>query len=287
VHSGSLKIDGVGLATIAVALTGEAVQAAPLLAWQSAQMLPSHGSAAVGEPAAGPVWTLANLGNAASAPLQWLIDGPAAGEFSFAAGHTCVPGLALAPGAKCTVQLTFHPQGTGAREARLVLTSQTGLDPAALEGRGIAAAFGDLRSLPASLVFQARTNTVAGPQWVRLRNDGATGLQIATLGIEGAAFSYVASAADSCAGELRVLLPGEECEISVAWDGSAAGVLGGRLLAGAAPGAFGASAPLLVREDPAQRTNVGGGGAWNWPWLLALAVLLAIGRAVRTESPHA
>lgn len=284
VYKATLQIEGVGVPMIAVALSAEAMQAAPLLAWQSAMSLPSHSAAPVGEPATGPAWTLANLGNAASAPLRWVIDGPAAGEFSFAAGHTCAPGLALAPGATCTAQLSFHPQAAGARAARLVLVSEPGLDPVALEGRGSAAAFGDLRSMPAAVAFQARTNAVAGPQRVRLRNDGAAGLQITTLGSEGAAFSYAASPADSCAGELRVLMPGEECEISVAWDGSAAGVLGGRLLAGTASGALGTTTQLLVREDSAQRTNIGGGGgALGWPWLLALAGMVAIRRAARSE----
>jgi len=84
-----------------------------------------------------------------------------------------------------------------------------------------------------------------------------------------------------------VLMPAEGCEVTAAWDGSATGALGGRLQAGSADG-FGASVPLLVREDPAQRTNVGGGGggAWHWGWPLFLGLLLAAGRAVRSESRH-
>jgi len=283
----TLAIAAAGLPATSITLGGEAVSAAPLLAWQPSSVATTHAPTFVGATVAGPAWTLVNLGNAPSAPLRWVVDGAASGDFSLAAGSTCEAGRVLAPGAGCTVQMAFHPQAAGAREARLVLASDS-LDPAALEGRGIATAYGGLLAAPASVVFQARTTAAAGPQRVRLSNDSPAALRIDTLAIEGTAFSFATSPADACGGELRVLLPGEECEFAAAWDGSAAGALGGRLQAGSADG-FGASVPLLVREDPAQRTNVGGGGggAWHWGWLPVLGLLMAARRAVRSESPHA
>jgi hypothetical protein len=275
---GTLTIAGSGLPATVFALSGEAVAAAPALAWQAVNPAPSHGATFVGDPVTGPAWTVVNVGNAPSAPLRWTIDGPAAGDFSLAVASTCESGRTLAPGAGCTVQTVFHPQAAGPRRARLVLASDS-LDPATLQGQGSAAALGDLRAAPTSVVFQARTGQAAGPQPVRLVNDAPAVLWIDSLGSEGAAFSFAASSADACGGELRALLPGEACDISVSWDGTAAGALGGRLFAGAAAG-FGASVPLAVSEDPAQRSNVGagGGGAGHWFLLLALAALASARR---------
>jgi len=282
-RQGTLLIQAAGLPAMAVPLAGAAVPAAPLLAWQPPGTAPGHAPAFVGAPSTGPSWTLVNLGNAPSAPLRWVIDGAAAGDYSLAVGTTCEAGRVLAPGGTCTLQTSFHPQAAGPREARLVLASDS-IDPLALEGRGIARALPSLRATPASLVFQARTAAVAGPQHVRLLNEGTALLRIDTIGIEGAAFSVATSAADACGGELRVLMPGEACELTVVWDGSAAGALGGRLVLETAD-APGASVPLLVREDPAQGTNVGG-GAWHGWWLLALLMLPAILRPLRSESRH-
>lgn len=283
-HRGLLRITGAGLAALPVDLGGSAGAASPLLAWQTPNATPSHGATPVGAPVAGPAWTLVNTGNAPSSPLRWVVDGPAATEFSLAPESACTDGLVLAPGANCTVRVSFHPQVAGMREARLLLASD-GLDPVALAGRASAPASGSLQAMPPTIVFQARTTASAVPQSAHLRNDGAAALRIDALGITGTAFSFSASAADACGGEPRVLLPGESCEIGLAWDGSAGGALGGQLIA-SSTASFGASVPLLVREDPAQRSNAGGGGgALHWAWLL-LAALLAGGRALRSESPH-
>jgi hypothetical protein len=285
-YDGALQITAAGLPPVAVALAGAAVPAAPLLAWQSQAFAPSHDTAFVGAPSPGPVWTLVNEGNAPSAPLRWIIDGAAASDFSVAPGSTCESGRVLAAGAACTLQASFHPRAAGIREARLLLASDA-IDPRPLEGRGVAGTYGTLDALPRTVAFQARTNATAAPQRVLLRNDGTAGLTIEALDTEGAAFHEAVTPADACGGELRVLLPGESCEVAVTWDGSAAGLPGGRLLASAGSGAFGTSAQLVVREDPAQRTNAGGGGgSWHWSWLLALAALLARREAVRSEFRH-
>jgi hypothetical protein len=282
----TLTVVAAGVPAASIPLAGEAVATAPLLGWRPPAAPPTHGPTFIGATAAGPSWTLVNSGNAPSAPLRWVIDGPAASDFSLDEGSTCGDGRVLAPGAGCTLRAAFHPQAAGSRQARLVLASDS-LDPAALEGRAIGAAYGGIGVAPASVVFQARTATTAGPQRVQLFNDGPAELRIDSLGIEGDAFSLAISPADACGGELRVLMPAEGCEVAVAWDGSAAGALGGRLQAGSADG-FGASVPLQVREDPAQRTNVGGGGggALNWGWLFVLGLLMAARRPVRSESPH-
>ena len=284
-HQGVLRVAGAGLPALTIALGGSAEAASPLLEWQTAFATPSHGATTVGTPLAGPAWTLGNAGNAPSAPLRWVVDGASAGEFSLAPEATCTDGLVLAPGANCTLRVSFHPQAAGMREARLLLASD-GLDPLALAGRASAPALGSLQALPATIVFQARTSAAAAPQSARLLNDGAAALKIDALGIEGTAFSFTVLAADACGGEPRVLLPGESCEIGLAWDGSAGGALGGRLIA-SSTASFGAAVPLLVREHPAQRSNVGsgGGGALHWAWLL-LAIALAGGRALRSKSPH-
>jgi len=224
-RQGTLLIEAAGLPATAVALAGEAVPAAPLLAWHSPGTAPGHAPTFVGGPSTGPSQTLVNLGNAPSAPLRWVIDGAAPGDYSLAAGTTCEAGRVLAPGGACALQTSFHPQAAGPREARLVLASDS-VDPLALEGRGLARASASLRTAPASLVFQARTDAVTGPQRVHLFNRGTAGLRIDTIGVEGAAFSFATAAADACGGELRVLLPGKACELTVVWDGSAAGALG-------------------------------------------------------------
>ena len=286
--TGRLSVRTAGSAQAAplaeVALAGEAVDAAPALGWQPVLATPIQASAVVGEVAALRVMTLVNRGNAPSAALQWALSGPAATDYSLDTGNGCPSGTVLAAGASCSLRLLFHPGGPGPRAAWLSPGADAPSLTLQLQARGWAPASADLRARPDAVAFEAFVATPTATQWVLLRNEGTALLSISSLATPGQAFTWSATAGDACSGESFALLPGESCAVEVAWLGTAAGSAGGSLTVSGGD-AFGSlSVPLSVREDPAQRTNVGstGGGASSTAMLLGVALgVLLLKRARR------
>jgi hypothetical protein len=275
--AGALSIDA-GTGRLHVALAGDSVEEAPALVWAGGPLAADgalqFAATAVGDALASSVWTLANRGNAHSAPLQWAFDGPAAADFSVDADSACARTPVLAPGDTCTLRLWFHPAAAGVREARLAVGGAT----LALQAQGLAAVASPGLS-PAALNFALGPGLVPAAQAAWLHNDGPAVLRVDAIDSQTAAFSRTTVGAEACPDGAFDLLPGEACSVDVAWRGGA-----DTRAAGALAVAFdGGSAllPLSVSEDPALASNVGGGGAVGAPWLLALAAAVLLLRRRR------
>lgn len=279
-RSASLWLGAAGGLTLGlVTLQARALAATPVLVaapaatpgnltWVST---PTFASAAVGDSASSATLELLNRGSTASMALAWAIGGERGADFSIDPASPCV-GAVLAPGARCTLRVNFHPGGSGERRAWLRAASEPSLPGLELRGRGLARVRGELRVSPASVVFQARTGVPSEPQRLSVHNDGAAEVDVAAIELRGSAFVPADSGSLACAAAL--LAPGEACTLELSWPGSAAAVAGSTLALSATDAFASAQLPIVVSEDPAQRSNAGtGGGALigaSWAWLAAL-----------------
>src|SRR2546426_516025 len=67
--------------------------------------------------------TLTNSGTATLSITSIVLAGLNPGDFAIAAGNTCPTGAgSVAPGASCTISISFTPEATGARTATVTIT---------------------------------------------------------------------------------------------------------------------------------------------------------------------
>src|SRR5207245_2305821 len=110
-----------------VLLTGTGVTppAATLSATSSA-----FGNQRVGTTSAAQNLTLTNNGGTPLNLTSITITGAQAADFAFAAGNTCPTGAgSVAPGASCTISISFTPAATGARAATVTITDDAAGSP--------------------------------------------------------------------------------------------------------------------------------------------------------------
>src|SRR3989442_1664013 len=94
----------------------------------------------VGTTSAGQNVTLTNNDAAPLNLTSITITGAQAADFAFAAGNTCPTGAgSVAPGASCTISISFTPAATGARAATVTITDDAPGSPHSvlLAGTGI------------------------------------------------------------------------------------------------------------------------------------------------------
>src|ERR1039457_2742940 len=140
-----------------------------------------------------------NLTNSGSATLNIaskVVTGPSASDFVLT--DTC--GSSVAPGADCTVSVTFKPSATGSRTASVNITDDAAGSPhtVALNGTGITPAF--TLSAP-SLDFGSQlVGAPSAAQTETVTNSGPANLTISTVTIGGANASDFAIGTDTCFG---------------------------------------------------------------------------------------
>src|SRR5207245_2674908 len=153
-----------------VSLTGTGVTppTATLSATSSA-----FGNQRVGTTSAAQNLTLTNNGGTPLNLTSITITGAQAADFAFAAGNTCPTGAgSVAPGASCTISISFSPAATGARTATVTITDDAPGSPqsVSLAGTGIAPA---VTLAPTNLAFgDQRLSTTSPAQTVTLTNSG-------------------------------------------------------------------------------------------------------------------
>ncbi|HKR54878.1 MAG TPA: choice-of-anchor D domain-containing protein, partial [Gemmatimonadales bacterium] len=109
------------VASATVDLTGTGTPAAAIAVTPSPH---DFGSVVVGQSSAPVDFTITNTGTVSVGTLVSLFyTGPGAADYTFSPG-TCVATIAIAPGASCTIRLSFTPQGTGSRPATLTVTAR-------------------------------------------------------------------------------------------------------------------------------------------------------------------
>src|SRR5258708_6666994 len=168
---------------------------------------------------------LSNAGSAALALTSIGIAGTEAAEF--AETNTC--GSTVAPGATCTVNVTFTPAATGTRSAQLQIIDNAAGTPhiVGLTGTAIAVSTPAVTLAPASLNFGDQSVGVASPTLaVTLDNSGNSGLSISSIAISGANAADFAQT-NNCAGSVAA---GASCSISVVFTPAAMGSRSGQIV---------------------------------------------------------
>jgi large repetitive protein len=169
--------------------------------------------------------TVGNSGNATLVITGISIGAPGANAADFAQTGTCPIGQpGLAPGATCTVDVTFTPHATGARAATLALADNAVNTPqtVSLSGTGIAPAITLSRT---SLNFgQQLIGTVGAPQVITVTSSGTAPLVFAgPPTIAGPAAAQFASTS-TCPVGGGGLAPGATCTISASFAPTVTGV---------------------------------------------------------------
>jgi len=124
--------------------------------------------------------TLTNSGQATLTISSIVLAGADAKDFNIAT-DTC--GATLAPGAKCTVTVTFTPSALGARSASLVYTDNGCASPQmiAVTGKGT-----ELTLAPSPVNFGDQTvGTTSAPMTITVTNHGTTAVKVSAASITG------------------------------------------------------------------------------------------------------
>lgn len=203
-----------------VGLSGTAAAAAPTIALSASSLV--FPGTPVGASNTLPAVLLTNSGSAALNITGLTLGGTNAGDFARAG--TCAVGGSVAPGANCTIALSFAPMAIGARSASLAIASNNSGGPVtlALSGNGVAnTPMAQLSA--ASLMFGAQqVGTTSGVRSVTLTNAG--GGQLAVTAVSAPA-PFAASG--NCSG--ASLGNNQSCTVSVSFAPAAAGATSGNL----------------------------------------------------------
>ncbi len=132
----------------------------------------------------------------------------------FAQTNTCAP--AVAPGASCTVRVTFTPTAAGTRTGSITITDDAAGSPQTVSLTGVGAARPLATLSTASLTFRVQpVGFASGKKTVTLTNTGTATLNIASIAASGD-FSQQNTCGASVA-------PAAGCTISVTFKPTAAG----------------------------------------------------------------
>jgi len=164
-----------------------------------------------------------SLTNTGLGPLTistFRINGADASDF--AQGADCPVGPdSLAPGASCTIYVSFTPHSGGLKSATLTIGDDAPSSPqtVALGGRGLSDPQVSLS--PSSLFFGSETvGTESSQQTVKITNSGGGPLALDSIGITGAdAGDFVES--DDCPATLAI---GASCSATIGFDPATAGL---------------------------------------------------------------
>lgn len=161
--------------------------------------------------------SVTNTGSAALSVSGITITG--SNPLDFSQSNTC--GSSLAPGANCSVSLTFTPQATGTRSANVSITDNAAGSPqlVSLLGTGVAPG---ISLAPAGLTFAAQViGTSSASQAITLTSTGTAALNITSIAASG---DY--SQTNNCGTSVAA---GGSCTITVSFTPSATGTRGGSI----------------------------------------------------------
>jgi Tol biopolymer transport system component len=131
----------------------------------------------------------------------------------FAEINNC--GSAIAPGASCTISVTFTPLGTGNRSAAVTLSDSSGAQKITLSGTGAVVELN-----PATLSFGVQSvGTSSAPQSVNITNVGSVTLSLTGIAVTGTNKTSFAET-NTCGGSIAA---GTNCVITVLFKPSAVG----------------------------------------------------------------
>ena len=171
-------------------------------------------SQTLGTTSAAQTVTLTNTGTAVL-NLTALTFGGAAGA-EFARGGTCQVGTNVAAGGSCSLQVTFTPAASGARNATLTIShnAASGTSTLTLVGTG-ALAPAAARVTPTTLGFAQTINTTSLAQAVTVSNTGGQPLTLSAIGIAGPNAAEFATGASSTCAVGAVLNANASCNLQL------------------------------------------------------------------------
>jgi hypothetical protein len=162
--------------------------------------------------------SLTNIGGAPLAITSVTITGANGGDFAPVV-NTCTG--TFAPGAGCTISVTFTPSAEGARIASVSVVDDAPDSPqsVALSGNGVLPP--GIGFNPTSLTFPAQAvGTSSAPQTVTLTNTGGGPLTITSIEIQGTNSSDFFRPNTTCG---STIAPGASCTIDVIFTPTASG----------------------------------------------------------------
>jgi hypothetical protein len=178
----------------------------------------NYGTLTVGTTSAAQTATLTNSGSASLVLTGVHLTGTDADDYSITSNNC---GAKLAPGASCSVSITFAPSASGLRDAALTITDGVKNSPqtVALSGTG---SNGALSLTPATLTYATQViGTTSPTQPATLTNIGTT-----IVGITNVSTSTQYTQTNNCPSSLA---PSAFCTINVAFQPTASGPQTGAL----------------------------------------------------------
>jgi len=179
-------------------------------------------SQALGTTSAAQTVTLTNTGTAVLNLAALTFGGAASAEF--ARSGTCQIGTNVAAGGSCSLQVTFTPAASGARNATLAISHNAagGTSTLTLVGTG-ALAPAAASVTPTALSFTQTVNTTSLAQAVTVRNSGGQPLTLSAIGIAGTNAAEFAIGATSTCTVATVLNANASCNLQLTFRPTAAG----------------------------------------------------------------
>lgn len=151
-----------------------------------------------------------------------LLVGTASASGDFVLQGDACSGSGLAPSASCTIDIAFHPTGSGFRSGSLSIPSDAAGSPhsVSLSGTGLGPAV--VGFSPSGLTFAAQDlNTTSAPKTVTVTNAGGLPLTFGTVSFSGADASQFRKGSDSCSG--RTINGGATCAVTISFRPTTAG----------------------------------------------------------------
>jgi archaellum component FlaF (FlaF/FlaG flagellin family) len=163
----------------------------------------------VGTTSAAQTVTLTNTGASALTISSMKVKG------QFGMTSTC--GASVAPGASCTISVTFSPLTQGSKSGTVTILDSASSKPQVIELSGPSTV---VELSPASLTFAAqKVGTKSAPQPVQITNTGSTTLNLTKIAINGAQAQDF-SQTNNCGSAINA---GASCTIQVTFDPSKTG----------------------------------------------------------------
>lgn len=195
-------------ATSSVSLTGTGMSAPTPAAALTATTL-AFNNQVLGTTSTAKTVAISNTGTATLTLGAITITGANPGDFM----STNCSGASVAPGANCTISVTFTPAALNTRSATLGIPSNAAGSPhnVALTGNGTAAPAPAVTLTPTSLAFgNQTTGTTSATKTITLANSGSAALGITSITPSGTGFNVT----HNC---LASLAAGASCAISVSF----------------------------------------------------------------------
>ena len=185
-----------------VVLSGTGVVAGPNVTLSTTSL--AFATQTIGTPNSGQSVTLSNYGTVRLTITSIVLTGAAPGDFRQT--NTC--GNSIAPGASCTINVTFTPTQAGSRTAMLSISDNASGSPQTVS----LAATGTVVQLnPVSLIFGSVTLGQSRTLATTLTNVGGTALSISNIHIGGTDYDEF-HRSNKCGSSLG---PGASCVITV------------------------------------------------------------------------